>query len=294
VNYSIGKNYLFLRDYDNAMEHFKLINEKQYYSEAFWEVRNVWLQDNLARVIIAAVVFATLLAVVRRVDKKKGILEPLRKQKRKLLSFKLLKDVVFMFEFIAHPIDSFYELKRGRKGSLMGATIVNAILVAVFLWFTYGKGYIFQTVRPQNIDIVPVVIGYVSIFVLFITCNYLVTSINNGTGSVKDIYKMVAYSMTPVIIGIVVTTLLSFVLTFNELFLLNFLFTGSIICMLVYLLLGVQETHGYRTRDAFGSLIMTVLFILIIVLVLLIIVMMSTQLYDFVIQIVKEVWRLVT
>lgn len=294
AHYSIGKNYLFLQEYEKALEHFKIADHEYYYSQAFWEIRNIWLQNNLTTILIGIISFSVLMALARFVDRKRKIFDPLRKIKKKIASFDVIKDLALYRSMIMHPLDSYYEIKRHRRVGVVATSIIYVMMFIVFMWFIYGKGFIFQLLPPSQIDIVPILFGYFGVIVLFIICNYLVTSINDGNGTLMDIVKMFAYSTAPLIFGTIIVLLLSYVLTFNEIFILNFTFTVSIIWFLIYLLLGVQEIHGYRTRDAVKSVLMTTLFMIVIMFVLLLVFIMSNELIGFIESLVKEVWRNVT
>lgn len=294
AHYSIGRNYLFLQEYEQALYHFKIADSEYYYSQAFWEIRNIWLQDNLTLILGLILLFTVVFQTLKYVDKKKKIYDPIRRVKAKVLERPGVQDGLLYFKMIAHPLDSYYEIRRHRRVTMKSATTLYVIMFGVFMWFIYGKGFIFQMQRADQIDIAPILFGYFSVMVLFIVCNYLVTSINDGNGDLQDIYKMFAYSTAPLVFGITIALLLSYVLTFNEVFILNFVSTVSITWFLVYLFLGVQEIHGYRFRDAIKSVLMTLLFMTIIMFVALMIFIMSNELYQFIISILREVWRNVT
>jgi hypothetical protein len=139
-----------------------------------------------------------------------------------------------------------------------------------------------------------VVIGFFTIIFLSILCNYLVSSINDGEGSFSQLIKMVAYSLGPIMIIYVMVIGLSYILTFNEMFLLETLQQGAILWTGVNLYLGVQETHNYTVRESVKSILLTIVFILIIAVILLIVIIMTEQVYMFFEAIIKEVIRNVT
>ncbi len=294
AHYSIGRNYLFLQEYEKAIEHFKIADSEYYYSQAFWELRNIWLQDNMNTILLVVVTAVVAFNLIGYVDRKKNILKPIRAIMKKIGSIDFVKDIKLYFSMIAHPIESFYEIRRHRRVDNKSMIFIYALMFAVFMWYIYGKGFIFQYQNADQIDIAPILFGYFSFIILFIVCNYLVTSINDGNGSLMDITKMFAYATAPLVLGTVIALLMSYVLTNNEIFILNLTFTISIVGFLIYILLGVQEIHGYRTRDAVKSIFMTILFMTIIMFVALMIFMMSNELYQFIVSLLREVWRNVT
>ncbi|MDP3130014.1 MAG: hypothetical protein Q8N15_01635, partial [Bacillota bacterium] len=60
----IAKNYLQLEEYALAAEHFEIAGNRELYSEAFWELRNIWLQANLLPslgiILLGFIAFAVL------------------------------------------------------------------------------------------------------------------------------------------------------------------------------------------------------------------------------------------
>jgi hypothetical protein len=290
----IGMNYMYTQQYDEAMFHFEIAGNRYYYSQAFWEVRNDWLQRNLGTVLFGLILFSFLLALTRKYRRTHNLLKPVKDFVHRILSIKIVRDVLFVFSFLKHPIDSFYDLKKGRKGSMAGALLLYGIFFAIFIWYMLGKGFIYQWIAIEDVDMQSVVIGFFSIIFLSILCNYLVSSINDGEGSFSQLIKMVAYSLGPVMIIYVLVIGLSYILTFNEMFLLETLQQGALLWTGINLYLGVQETHNYTVRESVKSILLTIVFILIIAVILLIVIIMSEQVYMFFEAIIKEVIRNVT
>lgn len=290
----IGMNYMYTEKYDEAMFHFEISGNRFYYSQAFWEVRNNWLQRNLGTFLLGLIILSFALALTRKFRRTHNVMLPVKKGIERIMSVKLVRDVLFVFDFLKHPIDSFYDLKAGKKGSMKGALILYAAFFAIFIWYLLGKGFIYQQIAIEDIDMQSVVIGFFSIIFLSILCNYLVSSINDGEGSFSQIMKMVAYSLGPIMIIYVMIIGLSYILTFNEMFLLQTMQQGAVIWTGVNLYLGVQETHNYTVRESFKSIILTIVFMLVIAIVLLIVIIMTEQVYMFFEAILKEGIRNVT
>lgn len=290
----IGMNYMYTQQYDKAMFHFEIAGNRYYYSQAFWEVRNDWLQSNLGTVLFGLILISFILAVTRKYRRKHDILKPVRKLIHRIRSIKIVEDVLFVFTFLRHPIDAFYDLKKGRKGSMAGALTIFVIFFTIFIWYMLGKGFIYQWIAIEDVDMQSVIIGFFSIIFLSVLCNYLVSSINDGEGSFTQLIKMVAYSLGPIMIIYVMVIGLSYILTFNEMFLLDTLQQAAILWTGVNLYLGVQETHNYTVRESIKSIVLTMVFILVIAVVLLIVVIMTEQVTLFFEAIIKEVIRNVT
>jgi hypothetical protein len=290
----IGMNYLNQQKYDEAMIHFELSGNRPAYSDAFWEVRNTWLQSNLSAFLGGGVLVLGSWSATRKLRKKSKFLASLKAQWKKFLSLRLVSDLLLFISVMRHPIDTFYDVKAKKKGSLLSATLVYLAFFGIFIWYTLGKGFIYQWVSIEDVDMNALVIGFFSLTLLFVFCNYLVSSINDGEGGLADLYKMMAYSFGPMMIGYILIIGLSYVLTFNESFFLGLIANVSLLWTGINLFLGIQEIHNYETKHAVKSMIMTVLFMLLIAVILLIVILMTEQVYMFFEALVKEAWRNVT
>lgn len=290
----MGMSYMFTEQYENAMFHFRIAGNRYQYSQAFWEVRNNWLQRNLASILTALIIFSTLMIVTKKWRKKTNWLYAIKQTFKQIASIKIVSDVLFVFSFLRHPIDSFYDLKINKRGSVTGAIILYLTFFVIYVWYLLGKGFIFQNITLEDIDMLSVVLGFFSIIFLTVLCNYLVSSINDGDGSFKQITKLGAYSLGPVIILYVTLIGLSYVLTLNEVFIIQIMEQGALVWTGVNLYLGVQEVHDYTFKEALRSIVLTLIFILVIAVVLLIIIIMGEQVFMFFEAIIREVIRNVT
>ena len=140
-------------------------------------------------------------------------------------------------------------------------------------------------------DLNAIVLGFFALTILFVICNYLVTSINDGEGSLGEIYKGVMYSLMPVIVAYLVVTYLSYYLTFNEVFLLQFTVIAGMGWSALLVFLSIQEIHNYTIRNTIKSILLTFVFMLIIGVLFAFIQIMGDQLVQFIIALVKEVIR---
>jgi hypothetical protein len=126
---------------------------------------------------------------------------------------------------------------------------------------------------------------------VLVISNYLDTSIHDGLGGLKQIFIMFIYSMGPLMIAMLSTSMLSFVLTYNEAFFLNLLMIVGVGWSFINVFLGIIEIHDYTARQTIKSLLMTILFTVIIAVVIIILVMMWEQLYIFLEALIKEAIR---
>lgn len=288
---SIAKSYLQLEQYDEAMLHFELAGNKTLYSQAYWEVRNVQIQQMLGVFIIVLIaLYATQKSLVF-VNHKTGIMTKYTTPIKTFFDRKWLKDIAYFWRVIKKPLDSFYEIKIGHKGSMLAATILYLTTLVLLIIYSSSQGFIFQAVAIEDLDLTAIILGYFLLTGLFMVSNYLDTSLHDGIGNFKQIYIMFAYSLGPIMIAFGLTTILSHYLTLNEAFFITTTMNIGVVYSVILVFLGIIEIHQYRGKKAFKSILMSLLFTIIMIVVVIIIITMWRQLYIFIDGIWKELIR---
>lgn len=285
-----GKASLRTEHYEEALEHFRVANDKTYYSEAFWEVRNKWIKTYMGPVLIALAVLLIGIKALHIIDKRMG--SPWKKTKGRigdrLSRAPVICDWMLALRMNRHPDDCGYEIGKNRAGSLLGAALIYLVFFAAYMLYQTNKGFIYQMQDVQDMDMGFVILGFWVLLFLFIFCNYLVTSINDGNGTLKQIFMVPAYGMLPTIGALLLVTLISHVLTYNEAFLLTLVMIAGISWSAVIIFIGLQTIHEYSFKETVVSLILTVMFMLIIAIVCIILSMMWSSLRSFLLSVGKE------
>lgn len=286
----VGKAYLHAEDYEASLEHFKVANNKDFYSQSFWEVRNKWLQKWLGPILIVVIVLLVLKKVIGIIDRKKGghLAEVRKRLGEKVKSLPVLKDLIYALKTPRHPMDNYYEIRKYRQGSVLSATVIYALFFLDFMAFKTLKGFIYQNVKVEDMDIGSIVLGFFILLGLFIICNYLVTSINDGDGTFKQIYMIPAYGLMPAMISLLIVTVVSYVLTYNEAFLLTIVLIIGITWSVITIFLGLQTVHDYTFGETVKSILLTVVFMVIVAVIGIIISIMWDSLYSFLASVGKE------
>lgn len=284
----VGKANLHSERYEDAMENFVVAGNREYYSEAFWEVRNTWIQDRMGIIVAVLVILWLISFIIKRFDKQKRVKRFRHSIYEKLCGIPVLGDLLFAFQVPKHPIDRYYFIRVKRKGSVLGASIIYAVFFIVFIIFRTSKAFIYQLEDIEDMDINSIVIGFFAILSLFIICNYLVTSIKDGDGNFKQVYMIPAYGLMPSLIGMLSVTILSYGLTFNEKFILDLILVITIVWSIVNIFIGFMYVHDYTFWDTVLSLILTAFLMVITAIVILIILIMWDQLWSFLKTVGKE------
>lgn len=284
----VGKAYLHGEQYEEAMEHFKVSGDRSYYSQAFWEVRNTWIQKWLPVGASVLLLLWLLSFLARWLDRKHILKQKRQEAAKRILEAPVLGDVLYAVRVARHPVDRYYDIRVKKKGTVLGASILYVVLFIVFMLYQTKKGFIYQTIAVEDMDIKAIVIGFFAIIGLFIICNYLVASIQDGDGTFRQVYMIPAYGSLPVIISLFSITMLSHVLTFNEAFMLDVIFMIGTVWSAVNIFLGLMTVHDYTVRETLVSILITAVFIVIVVIISIIVIVIWEQLWGFIRTLGKE------
>ena len=288
----VGKAYLHAMDYEAALEHFKVANNKTYYSQAFWEVRNKWLQNNLPTILFVLIGLLVLRGIVKAIDKKHGKLKAFTDGiKGKLLRLPVLKDFAYAAKTPMHPMNSYYEIRKNRQGSVLGATVIYIVFFVLFMAYQTSKGFVYQMQKVEDMDIGSIVIGFLLMLGLSIVCNYLVTSINDGDGTFRQIYMIPAYGLLPAMISLLTVTVVSYGMTETEAFLLTIIMLIGVVWSAITIFVGLQTVHDYTFGETVKSVIITIVFMVILAIVAIILSIMWDSLYSFIKSFGKELFQ---
>lgn len=288
ANMAMGKALIQEENYEEAIRYAKLAKDWDTYSDAFWEIRNEWLKDNLVTVVLVIVALWILKKLLGFLDEKYGILELPKELLEKFGNLKLIKEMRYMFFFMRHPIDGCYGIKREKKVSVLSANVLLGIGIAFYIINKYFCGFLFKDVREGDFDIFSDM-GLIIIALLLITgCNYLMCTINEGEGKLKHIYCSLIYSFAPYLVFMPFIFAISHVITYNESFFVTFasLFMWVWIAILVFI--SIREINNYTIKETVKIIGLTVFTILIALLLAFILYVLGSQVIDFVQSIFRE------
>lgn len=286
---AMGEVYFKQQQYNDSVEQFRMAENRDGYSEAFWEIRYEWMQRNLSAIFAFFLAVFGIKITTNYIDKKKNILQPYRDSWSRFRSRKLMTELLFVFRFLKSPIDSFYYLKEGERVSVLSATILYIVLFIQYLMMLYWTGFIFSGRRTEEINLFFEMGTLFLPIMLFIVTNYLVSTITDGEGRFRDLYIGTIYSLAPIIVIILPITLISNALTLNEAFIYTFTVYIMIVWSIVILFIMIKEVHDYTFRGTIFNILVTIFGMFILTLVFFVLYILFDQVYDFARSIFQEV-----
>ncbi len=289
ANKAMGKALYKEEDYANALKYAKLSKDLDTYSDAFWEIRNNWLRHNLSAIVLIIIALLILKFAIKRLDKKKNILDKPRALWRSFKNIKLVKELGYMFYFVRHPIDGCYGIKWENRVSLLSSNIILVLVMAFYVINKYFCGFMFKTVREGSFDVLSDVGMILIAMGLVVGCNYLMCTINDGEGKLKHIYSSFIYSFAPYVILMPFIFILSHVVTYNEEFFVSFGRFCMVVWIAVLVVISIREINNYTVSETAKIIFLTVFTILIVCLIAFILYVLWAQVFDFVQSVVREV-----
>lgn len=289
ANKAMGRAYLQVEDYDNSLKYARLSKDFEGYSDAYWEVRNLWLKNNLVTAFFVIVGFVVLIKVLKLLDKKKGIFNPVRAVHEKINEKTLIKQLRYGTYFIKHPIDGCYGVRRENKASYICSAIILTVFIIISIINKYYCGFLFKNVREGRYNLVQDIGLVLIIFFSLTLCNYLVVTIKDGEGSIKQLISAYAYCLTPYIILMPFIIIVSNLITFNEYFIIQFATLCIYAWVVILLFLAIKEVNNYSVKETVTAILLTAFTLLIAALILFIVYILCTQAVDFVTTLGREV-----
>ncbi|KYG32292.1 YIP1 family protein [Alkalihalobacillus trypoxylicola] len=288
ANLGLGEAYFKEENYDLALEQFRQAKYKDGYSDAFWEVRNLWMRENIIYLIYLVIAALVIKKIGQRIERKYHILHRWKKRYEESERISFIKQVLFLKNLIRHPIDSFYSIKYENKTSLLSATFLMGLFFVLFILDKYYAGFIFSNVEEGDFRLGSDFALVFGLLLLTIISNYLICTINDGEAKFKDLYSGFIYSFAPYFFIKPFLILISNIFTYNEMYLLQFanVFIYTWVGVLVFLM--IKEINDYSMKETIKIILLTIFTMLIGVLLLFIVYVLVSQMLSFVVSIFNE------
>jgi len=285
----VGLAYYMSGEYEKALDEFYIAYDKADYSEAFWEIRNIYLIDNLSKIITIIFIISLILLLIGILNKRYHFLKYVFYPFIKLYEIEKVKQILYSYRYMKHPSDSIYETKVNNRATVLSSTFILVFIFVIYILGMVYNGFIFNDVIIEKTILLTEGIKIVIPIILFIVANYLISSLMDGEGKFKHIYIATISSLTPITIIYPIDILLSNCLTLNEKFIFYFLIVVMLLWSGLLLIYNIKEVHNYTVPQVLVNMLLTLFMVIILILVILIIYVMGYQIFSFVKDIIREV-----
>lgn len=287
---ALGKAYYQEGLIDQARYEYRLANDRSGYSEAFWKIRDQWLKENLSVVFTLLLIGFAVMTTLKQIAKRTPVFAPIQHQVKDVLNHPIVRQYSLVFQMLKRPLHSFYEIKRTKRATVLSASVLLVILFILYLAMKIGVGYLFNP-YPDTLNLVLEAATFFGFIGLFVLANYLISTLSDGEGWLKDVYIATVYSLAPLLIHLIPYILLTNVATLNETILVRLYEFVLIVWTLVLVYLSIQEIHNYEIKETLKNLLMTFFAMFIIVLIGFILYVFGSQLLSFIQSYLEEVWN---
>jgi Gluconolactonase len=283
----IGLGDAYFRDGDAAaaMEEYRYAKYNPGVSEAFWEIRQSWLQNHLNIVFI--VFLAVLLAhyVHKYLNRKYGYGPKISGAFRSVRTIKIVDDLLYVFTFLKQPLEGYYQIQYENRVSRVSSTVIYLLIVMLLIvhyeyaspLFVQKQGYVVYELASM-----------VGLAVLWVLSNYLICSIADGEGEFRDVYNATAYSLSPVLVILPPLVLLSNGLTLEQSVFYHLPVQAMTIWVAFLMFFMIKDIHNYEVGETVSVIFRSVFTMLIIGLFLFVFYSIGSQLLGFVHDVFAE------
>ena len=279
----IGKALYRQGKYEEAMDYYKSAYETENYSDAWKEIRKEWASKYFWTIPLVLVAVFVLLGKFFGYAAKVNTRAALKVGRKSLK-----EELLYAFHVIFHPFDGFWDLKHEKRGSMRSASVILIATILVYFYNSIGKGYIFNPYTSYS-DIFGAVSAGLAPLLLWVVANWCLTTLFEGEGSMRDIFIASCYCLTPLILLIFPSTLLSHVLAANEGGILTLLSTFAYLWLGILVVLGMMVTHDYSVGKNLLTCLATIVGMAFIMFIGILFASLMTKIVMFITQIVEEI-----
>lgn len=192
---------------------------------------------------------------------------------------------------LVHPFDGFFEIRFRNQGSLLIATLL-LIAYAVLRCLSYQyTGFVMNLNNIDEMNALSIFISTISVVVLASAANWTITTLFNGKGKLKDIYIVICYSLTVLLIGDAVVTFASNFVTTEEVMILTALQMVCYAYFVFLLIAGLGTVHEYSFAGNLASMVMTIVAAAVILFIGVLLFTMLERMFSFVVSVAEEMMR---
>ena len=237
ANVGLGAAYEAQGDRESAMRYYQIGNDKASYSACFAELRDESVRANFP-FILGGVVLVMLGAVVLTKWSEKRVVNE--------YNIKVSKWRYPLY-CLMHPFKAYYELKVEKKGSILLACI--SLLLFFFAGVVKEQFTAFHFIDgvKENFNILLVLGTTVGLFLLFVLCNWSVSTLADGEGKLKEIFVFTAYALIPYSICTMVITGLTHMFALEEAAFIGVMWVVAYIWTGVHIFMSTREVHQYTS-----------------------------------------------
>ena len=265
----ISRAYISDGEYEKAIDAALEGYDRDTYSIAFEYYRTEWLSNNFVMLAVIAITVTLLIASAVIVVKRKHSC--------------LVKDGPFrtMLNTLVHPATAYEDIKYKKKGSVKLALIVLAVFYITAILKELIGGFLFTEYDPGTFNSFWVFVKTIGLVVLWVISNWLVSTLSQGKGKMKEIFIVTCYSLIPIIFERIIWIILSHFLLPKESSILFILQAAAMIYAFIIFVSGMLCIHDYTMMRFIGTGLLSVMGIAALVFLIVLVAILVQQEWGF-------------
>lgn len=270
-------------EFAEAQEYYEAAYDTEGWSDSYKEIRKEWISKYVLLIPVIVIAIIAALTIFFKYAKKVNKRAETAGGKR---TFK--EELLFAFHLILHPFDGFWDLKHEKRGSVRAAIVYVLITIFAVFYQDIGSGWLvnpyekFGTIWSDSLGVlVPLALWAVG--------NWCLTTLFEGEGSFKDIFIACSYSLVPIPMLMIPTTLYSNIAIDTELDLVEFINTIGLIWCFLLVFCGMMITHDYSISKNFITTLGTLVAMCFIMFVAILFTTLLGKIVSFVTNIITEI-----
>lgn len=197
--------------------------------------------------------------------------------------------VKYAFYVMFHPFDGFWDLTHEHKGSLAAANFFVILLLVGRLLTLQFTNIMFMKVYWPRVNIFQQCFSLLIPLSIFCICNWGLTTLFDGKGTLKDVYMATSYALAPYVLMMWVVIPLSNILTMEEGSLYTVLQGAGLIWSGLLLVVAMVQIHDFGLGKTLLFLLMTVLGMAIVIFLVLLFLTLVSDGIGYFVSIYKEI-----
>lgn len=265
-------------DYERAADLARQGYDYAVYDLSWRALLSGWIARNFVWLLLgAALLLGGGLGGVLLIRKKRGQL--IKSRKGRLL---------LMVPF--HPFASFTDLKYQGLGSWPIGLALTLLCYGGAVLKNIGVGFLYTYVSPENYNALYTLGGTAGLLVLWSVCNWLVCSMFDGKGSLKEVYTATAYALAPLILYTFLEVLSMRFLPLGAAGVLSGLHTAMVLFTFFLLSIAILTVHEYDFFKFLWTGLITIAMMILVVFVLFMCTILLMQFGSFLYSVYEEVF----
>ncbi|MBE6727836.1 MAG: hypothetical protein E7562_04220 [Ruminococcaceae bacterium] len=272
----LARAYLAENDYENAMEWAQEGYDRETYQLAFEFYRKGILEDYFWLIALVVVVLVGGIIALRIFFKKKNITIIKNKQ------------VKLMLKTLIHPALTFEEIKEKKQGSVTISLVLIALFYVTAVIQVICGGFMFTQYDPATFNSLWVFVRSAGLVVIWILSNWMISTLMQGKGTMREICIVTCYSLTPIIIERFLRLLFTNILIPTEAMFLTGMDALAIGYAAILLIIGLIKIHDYSMSRLVGTSVLSIAWLAILVFLMIFVGMLVQQIGGFAVTVFLE------